>query len=166
MRLFKYFLYISVFWISACNGNDAGIGSGSNDKVIYAIETVSGMIKIIRKGEGADKIYEFGLDGKKITSLSGLFTMEISSYYPKPPKTRLLLIAENSGGTACPVLFQIVNIKRNKIAKVSEEFGTCSEIVKTKFVNGLWYVSIEGYKFNSKKTWVYDEKINKLREHN
>lgn len=45
--------------------------------------------------------------------------------------TDIVLMMNNSGGTACPVQYFFVSISIQGIAKLSPEFGTCSDLAKS-----------------------------------
>lgn len=44
--------------------------------------------------------------------------------------TDIALVMNNSGGTACPVQYFFVSVSSNGVAKMSPEFGTCSDLAK------------------------------------
>jgi hypothetical protein len=47
-----------------------------------------------------------------------------------------VIIAQNSGGTACPVEFVILRLEAKKKPVLSEGFGTCSDIAKARVESG------------------------------
>jgi len=164
MRISLPLVAFFVLCLSSCNGDDSNSQKEPDSKVIDSVNTIAGSMKIVRVGRGADRVHTIQIAGNPVSTIPGLLTVDIASSYPKPPRTQLVLLALNSGGTACPILFRIVKINKNSKASISDEFGTCSETVHTKYSLGFWIVTVEGYKFNSKKTWKYKIESGKLKD--
>jgi hypothetical protein len=67
-------------------------------------------------------------NGKKILEPE-TFGLDIIKTFPVG-ETDVVLIMNNSGGTACPVQYFFVSITLQGVAELSPEFGTCSDLAK------------------------------------
>ena len=158
------FILLCLFWITSCNGNDSSSQQKVESRVLDSIDTVAGSMELVREGTGYNRDHKIQIAGKTVGSFPNLLTVNIASSYPKPPNTKLVLLALNGGGTACPIMLRVVKVSKNSKALVSDEFGTCSETVHTKYSNGFWIISVGGYNFNSKSTWKYNINSGQLKE--
>lgn len=66
-----------------------------------------------------------------------------------------LLVMNNSGGTACPVQYRFVILNSGGY-KVSNEFGTCSDLAKAAVLNDLPAVTMPELRTGNQKTFVFD----------
>ncbi|HKR12828.1 MAG TPA: hypothetical protein VJT15_12280 [Pyrinomonadaceae bacterium] len=99
-----------------------------------------GLIEIKDNDEGRHKLL---LNGKEIFQYEGQ-SIEIARVLNG--SARDYLIAGNySGGIACPVQFVIVEIYKSGGHKVSEKFGTCTDLFKVRLVNDRVIVEMRQY---------------------
>jgi len=69
------------------------------------------------------------LNGKKILEPE-TFSLDIVRTFAIG-ETDVVLVMDNSGGTACPVQYFFVTVTLQGTAKLSPEFGTCSDLAKS-----------------------------------
>ena len=56
-----------------------------------------------------------------------------------------LIVAANSGGIACPTQFVIVEVYKSGQHKVTEEFGSCSDLTKARLINDRVVIEMPSY---------------------
>ncbi|MBA5775998.1 hypothetical protein H2509_02535 [Stappia sp. F7233] len=68
----------------------------------------------------------------------------------------VVVVGFNSGGSACPVLYRIVDVSQGA-PNLSQQFGSCSDIPKFKVVKGSIQIDFPKYNEGSSERWVYSE---------
>lgn len=66
-----------------------------------------------------------------------------------------VLVANNTGGSACPVQFRWVVLGQGSV-NVSPEFGTCSDLAKVSVKDNIFIVELPKYGTSRKKTYFFD----------
>ena len=66
-----------------------------------------------------------------------------------------VLIGEQSGGTACPSMFQVVDL--SGIPAVSPQIGNCSEVPRVSVVGGALRVSVPAFRAAPAKTFTFKD---------
>ena len=99
-----------------------------------------GVIEIKDNEEGRHKLL---LNGKEIVQYKGQ-SIEIARVL-KGGGRDYLIVGNYSGGIACPVQLVIVEIYKPGDHKVSEEFGTCTDLFKVRLVNDRVMVEMRQY---------------------
>ncbi len=88
----------------------------------------------------------------------------IAQVWPQAGPAEVLLISQESGGTACPGYYQIIDL-RGETPFVSDSFSTCSLQIQTEG-HGNW-LAIKISIMNRKSQWAHyryqDRKIEQLR---
>lgn len=69
------------------------------------------------------------------------------------PEGKVALLELGSGGVACPTLYQLIVVKINTPAMLSEEFGTCSDEGKLSPSANGFTLTLPG---NPAETWKWD----------
>lgn len=81
---------------------------------------------VVAKGENNSLV----VGGKPTTPpINAGYSLEIVDYLQQE-NSDVLLVRTNSGGTACPSMYHYVTLSQDG-AKSTEEFGTCSDLIKT-----------------------------------
>lgn len=79
-------------------------------------------------GEPGSGEQQLLLNGNKLRDGDG-YSLSLEQKYIVGNRD-IVLVMNNSGGTACPVQYFFVSISPQGIAKLSPEFGTCSDLPK------------------------------------
>lgn len=106
-----------------------GVSYASEDKNL----TVRGG-KLAVLGESGSGEQKLMLNGKKLRDGDG-YSLSFEQKFTVGEKD-VVLIMNNSGGTACPVHYFFISVSPQGNAKLSPEFGTCSDLAKPN-QNGL-----------------------------
>jgi hypothetical protein len=101
----------------------AGVSYASEDNNL----TVRGG-KLTVVGESGSGEQKLMLNGKKLRDGDG-HSLSFEQKFTVGEKD-VVLIINNSGGTACPVQYFFVSVSPQGNAKLSPEFGTCSDLAK------------------------------------
>lgn len=99
-----------------------------------------GVIDIKDNDEGRHKLL---LNGEEIFQYEGQ-SIEIARVLNGSGRD-YLIVSNYSGGIACPVQLVIVEIYKSGGHKVSEEFGTCTDLFKVRLVNDRVIVEMPQY---------------------
>lgn len=99
-----------------------------------------GAIEINNNDDGRHKLL---LNGKEIFQYEGQ-SIEIARVLPGSDRD-YLVVGKYSGGIACPVQLVIVEIYKSGDHKISEEFGTCTDLFKARLVNDRVTVEMRQY---------------------
>jgi len=67
-----------------------------------------------------------------------------------------VLITEQSGGSACPSLYQAIDLSRDTPV-VSPRFGNCSDVPKIAVVGGALRVSVPAFRAAPAATYVFQD---------
>ena len=81
--------------------------------------------------------------GKEILQLEG-YPVEVLSVLHGTGRD-YVIVNKYSGGIACPVVVVVVEISKSGPLAISEEFGSCSDIIKAKFVKGRVIIEMPTY---------------------
>ena len=65
-----------------------------------------------------------------------------------------VLIAEQSGGTACPSLFQAIDLS-SSVAVISPQFGTCSDLPSISVAGGALRVAVPAFRAARAATYTF-----------
>lgn len=99
--------------------------------VSYASEDITLVVrggKLTVVGESGSGEQKLLLNNKKLRDSDG-FSLSFEQKYTVGDKD-IILMMNNSGGTACPVQYFFVSVTTEGNAKLSPEFGTCSDLAK------------------------------------
>ena len=56
-----------------------------------------------------------------------------------------VIVTKYSGGIACPVVIVVVEVDKSGPLAISEEFGSCSDLIKAKLINGRVIIETPTY---------------------
>jgi hypothetical protein len=87
--------------------------------------------------------HQLYLDDKEVFQYQGL-SIEILEVFKGKAKD-YVVVAANSGGTACPVQLVIIELLGSGKSIRSAAFGSCSDEIKTSFLNGKVIVETPMY---------------------
>jgi hypothetical protein len=76
--------------------------------------------------------YRLLFNGKEILQLGGL-SVELQSVLHGAGRD-YIIVTKNSGGIACPVVIIVIELSKSGQFAISEEFGSCSDLIKAKLV--------------------------------
>lgn len=114
---------------------------------IIGHEPSYGKLEIV-KDEDDYNICNIRIDDKVLKSFTAdALSLSLVNFY-KMGNEDVYLLFNNSGGTACPGMFQIVSIASNKKIFISEEFGTCNDIFSDRVDGGMISITITGKERN------------------
>lgn len=85
--------------------------------------------KLLIKGESGSE-QQLLFNGKKLRDGDG-YSLSIEGKYAVG-NSDVVLIMNNSGGTACPVQYFFVSVTSQGAVTMTPEFGTCSDLAKPK----------------------------------
>lgn len=87
--------------------------------------------------------YRLLFKGKEVLQLEG-YPVEILSVLRGVDRD-YVVVTKYSGGIACPVVVIIVELSKSGPPVISEEFGSCSDLIKARVVNGRVIVEMPTY---------------------
>lgn len=97
----------------------------------------------LKKADEDSHQYRLLFDGKEILQLEG-YPVEVLSVLHGADRD-YAIVTKYSGGIACPVVVIIVELSKSGPPAISEEFGSCSDLIKTKLVKGRVIVEMPTY---------------------
>lgn len=87
--------------------------------------------------------YRLLFKGKEILQLEG-YPVEVLRVLRGVDRD-YVVVTKYSGGIACPVVVIIVELSKSRPPVISEEFGSCSDLIKAKVVRGRLLVEMPTY---------------------
>lgn len=87
--------------------------------------------------------YRLLFKGKDVLQLEG-YPVEVLSVLRGVDRD-YVVVAKYSGGIACPVVVIIVELSKSGLPTISEEFGSCSDLIKARVVDGRVIVEMPTY---------------------
>ena len=102
-----------------------------------------GALKLKEAEAGNSHLYRLLFNGKEILQLEG-YPVEILSVLRGSDRDYVIL-TKYSGGIACPVVIVVVEVDKSGPLAVSEEFGSCSDLIKAKFIDGRVIIEMPTY---------------------
>ena len=87
--------------------------------------------------------YRLLFSGKEILQLEGYPVKVLSVLYGI--ERDYVVVTKYSGGIACPVVVVIVELSKSGPLAISEEFGSCSDLIKARVVRGRVIVEMPTY---------------------
>jgi hypothetical protein len=97
----------------------------------------------LKKADEDSYQYRLLFNGKEILQLEG-HSVEILSVLRGAGRD-YVIVTEYSGGIACPVVIIIVEVTKSGPLAISEEFGSCSDLIKAKLVKGRVIIEMPMY---------------------
>ncbi len=90
-------------------------------------------------------------------------TIRIEKTFAIEGKTAVLL-AISDGGTACPAVYRILSISPDGRIFTSDEFGTCSDLVKATAGKSSLMISMPNMDGKDESSWMFSgETLNQVR---
>lgn len=103
-----------------------------------------GALELKAKEESNEpRAYWLLLNGKEILQFKG-YPVEILSVLHGTGRD-YVIVTKYSGGIACPVVVVVVELSKSGPLAVSEEFGSCSDLIKAKLVKGRVIIEMSTY---------------------
>lgn len=96
------------------------------EKIEESVLTGAGSLDIVRLGDEDELKWELRLGKKTLQNMDDVSFIHFVAHFMELNMGEVVVVSVNSGGTACPAQFQLVRIVEGG-AKVSEEFGDCSD---------------------------------------
>lgn len=124
--------------------------------------TVAGSLRIVKSGDD----HEIRLNGKTAERIHGANSVNVAGQYPPGSRPSVILLAVNSGGTGCPAMFRVLNLRGSSHPHITGEFGNCSDIPEAHWNNG--YLRLKFPKFRQAKAvvWMFQSNTNELIREN
>jgi hypothetical protein len=101
------------------------------------------MLELNEVGVSDSHRYRLLFNGKEILQLEG-YPVEIVSVLRASARD-YVIIDKYSGGIACPVVVIVVELDKSGPLATSEEFGSCSDLIKAKIINGRVIIETPTY---------------------
>jgi hypothetical protein len=87
--------------------------------------------------------YRLLFNGKEILQLEG-YSVKLLSVLRGDGRD-YVIVTKYSGGIACPVVIIVVELSKSGPLAISEEFGSCSDLIKAKLVAGRAIIEMPTY---------------------
>ena len=114
--------------------------------------TVAGRtVRIISSGNG----HVIAVDGRVLANDTEDDRVVIQGVYQGGGRA-YMLISEQSGGTACPSMYQVLDLS-GSIPIVSPQFGNCSDLPRTSVVDRALSVSVPAFRAAPAKVFMFRE---------
>ena len=131
------------------------------------LTTTAGKLEIskekVKKEWGEDEFPVVKLNGKNIYISEGGISLHFEKLFDFG-SYQSVLVADNTGGTACPVSYVFITLRSNKSFSVTKSFGNCSDIPKIQQQGKKVTLSFPPFGSVSAGKWVYDDgKISKTK---
>jgi hypothetical protein len=125
------------------------------------IQTVAGTLMAVAKAN-SENTSELKLNGRLVFDGSES-TIRIEKTFAIEGKTAVLL-AISDGGTACPAVYRILSISPDGRIFTSDEFGTCSDLVKATAGKSSLMISMPNMDGKDESSWMFSgETLNQVR---
>lgn len=93
---------------------------------VDSLSTKAGPLALVRVGEETDLKMELRLGGKKLLDLEAMYAGFVA-HFREPDGGEAVVMSVSEGGSACPALFRIIRVGGEGGARVTDEFGDCSD---------------------------------------
>ncbi len=87
--------------------------------------------------------YRLLFNGKEVLQLEG-YPVEVLSVLRGSGRD-YVIVTKHSGGIACPVVIIVVELAKSGPLAISEEFGSCSDLIKAKLVKSRVIIEMPTY---------------------
>ncbi|HXQ69328.1 MAG TPA: hypothetical protein VN844_02530 [Pyrinomonadaceae bacterium] len=109
----------------------------------YSQERLASRFGALELKQADENQYRLLLNDKEILQLEGA-PVEVLSVLRGVDRD-YVVVTKYSGGIACPVVVIIVELSKSGPSAISEEFGSCSDLIKAKVVQGRAIVEMPTY---------------------
>ena len=123
-------------------------GEGSSDR---EVETAAG--RLVVENHGAPRLL---LDGRTILEEEPFWLLEIAAALPER-EPRLAVIALVRGGSGCGVMYRVVDLGEEGLARTSAPFGTCHDLSEACYEDGVLRLRFAERDQQRPRAWVYRE---------
>lgn len=153
MRLFATFL--TVFHLGGCEtaprsglpyNRVASTGSAQEQRVV-----AGHTVQVVMVGNG----HAIMVDGRVLVTDTEDDRVAIQGVYRGGGRT-YVLFAELSGGTACPSLYQAVDLS-GSVPLASSQIGNCSDLPRVSITGGALRLSVPQFRAAPAKTFVFKD---------
>ncbi|MCE5227847.1 MAG: hypothetical protein LLG05_18565 [Porphyromonadaceae bacterium] len=117
-----------------------------------SLTTVAGKLDI---GKQEDEVPVIKLNGNTIYIGEGGFSLHFEKFFDFG-SYQAVLVADNTGGTACPVSYVFITLHSNKSSSVTKSLGNCSDIPKIQQQGKKVTLSFPSFGSASAEKWVYN----------
>ncbi len=97
----------------------------------------------LKKADEDSHQYRLLFNGKEILQLEG-YPVDVLSVLRGADRD-YVIVTKYSGGVACPVVVIVVELFKSGPLAISEEFGSCSDLIKAKVVKGRVIIEMPTY---------------------
>ncbi|MDZ4202513.1 MAG: hypothetical protein U1C96_10250 [Gallionella sp.] len=128
------------------------------------VDTVAGKLAAGEKVSNDASIKTLTLDGKTVYENEEAYFLSIEKAFSGLDKT-VVLVSIGSGGSACPALYRFVLVRKNGAVEVTDEFGTCSDLLTVSINQGEISVSLPDMGGRGNEIWKFaGDKLVKFAE--
>jgi hypothetical protein len=133
-----------------------------------SLTTVAGKLDIgkqkAKRQWGEDEAPVVKLNGNTVYIGEGGFSLHFEKFFDFG-SYQSVLVADNTGGTACPVSYVFITLRSNKSSSVTKSLGNCSDTPKIQQQGKKVTLSFPPFGSASAEKWVYaDGKISKTKK--
>jgi hypothetical protein len=119
------------------------------------VTTIRGTLELYRlEFEDGDHAYQIALDGKALYEEKEYHIVAIAGSYPETGPARVVLLELTTGGSGCPMLYKVVEVKDDGSAVRSKQFGNCA-MARTSFTDGVLRIDIPKIGGAAAESWRY-----------
>jgi len=119
------------------------------------VPTVHGTLELYRlEFEDGDRTYQIALDGKARYEENEYHIVEIAASYPEKEPARVMLLELVTGGSGCPMLYKVLEVKDDGSTVRTKEFGNCA-MAHPSFTDGVLRIDIPKIGGAAAESWRY-----------
>ena len=128
------------------------------------VPTIRGTLELQRvEFEDGDHAFQLALEGKTVAEETEYHVVAIAGRHPEPGPARVVLLELTTGGSGCPMLYKVFEVKDNGKTVRSEEFGNCA-MAKSSFKDGVLHIDLPKSRGAAAESWRYQNgKLSKAR---
>jgi len=120
-------------------------------EVRYEAATPAGAVQIVEADFSDTRIV---VDGAEVFRDTENLNVFFGGFFPDERSARYVLLQHNTGGTACPAVYRVLDLG-GAVPAVSPEFGTCSDVAEGRLDGAALTVSMPDMRTGKAKAWVY-----------
>lgn len=119
------------------------------------VATVGGSLELYRvEFDDGARAFQFVLKGKEVHQETKYDVVSIAFRHPSEGPARVMLLELTTGGSGCPMLYRVLEVKDNGSIVRSKEFGNCA-MAKTSVTNGALLIDLPKIGGAAAQSWRY-----------
>ncbi len=146
-------------WLAACAVALSATARAAGDRFVEIepptdeVATSVGPLRLTRS-RGVEGAFDIRLEGRAISTVQGT-AAEITHVYPDPGAAQLVLVSIASGGTACQLSYEVIEIRPEGVPVVTPAFGNCNGLRSIRKSRAGWLFDLNGNASGTRQTWAY-----------